>query len=87
MAGVIGAGSEWQRPGYGAAVLVLVVILLTELVLYVCIQAQRRKELPPGPRPWPIVGSLPGMAVENPHLHLQQLASKFGSLMYLRLGV
>jgi hypothetical protein len=89
MAGLIGtSGAEfdWQRVGYGAAVSALVVILVTELVLYVRVQAQRRKDLPPGPQPWPVLGNLPVLAVAMPHLNLQKLASEFGPLMYLRLG-
>lgn len=89
MAGLIGtsgAALDWQRFGYGAAVSVLVVILLTELVLYARVQAQQRRDLPPGPRPWPIVGNLPALAGGMPHLNLQHLAAKFGPLAYLRLG-
>lgn len=89
MAGLIGtSGAEfdWQRVGCGAAVSALVVILVTESVLYVRVQAQRRKDLPPGPRPWPVLGNLPILAVAMPHLNLQKLAFEFGPLVYLRLG-
>jgi hypothetical protein len=86
MEGTSGAALDWQRFGYGAAVSLLVVILLTELLLYARVQAQQRKTLPPGPRPWPIVGNLPALAGGMLHLNLQQLATKFGPLIYLRLG-
>ena len=78
---------DWESLSYGAAVSVLVVILLRELVLYVRVQAQLERERPPGPRPWPIVGNLPDLAVANPSVHLQHLAVKFGPIMYLRLGI
>ncbi|KAG0623062.1 hypothetical protein M758_3G146400 [Ceratodon purpureus] len=82
-----GAAVDWQRLGYVAGVSALVVILVTEvIVLYVRGQAQRRKDLPPGPQPWPIVGNLPALAVAKMHQNLQQLAAAFGPLMYLRLG-
>jgi hypothetical protein len=82
----IGAAFDWQRYGYGAAVSVLVVIVLTELALYMRLQSLRRKALPPGPRPWPILGNLPDVASDMPHLKFQQLASQFGPIMSLRLG-
>ncbi|KHN48735.1 Flavonoid 3'-monooxygenase [Glycine soja] len=41
--------------------------------------------LPPGPRPWPIVGNLPHMG-PAPHQGLAALAKTHGPLMHLRLG-
>ncbi|CAK8563235.1 unnamed protein product [Lathyrus sativus] len=41
--------------------------------------------LPPGPKPWPIVGNLPHMG-PVPHHALAALALKHGPLMHLRLG-
>ncbi|KAG0558717.1 hypothetical protein KC19_10G048200 [Ceratodon purpureus] len=77
---------DWQKLSYGTAVsALLIVVLLTELLLYVRharVRAQQRKDLPPGPWPWPIVGNLPAVANGN----LQQLVAKFGPLMSLRLG-
>ncbi|RDX86084.1 Flavonoid 3'-monooxygenase, partial [Mucuna pruriens] len=41
--------------------------------------------LPPGPRPWPIVGNLPHMG-PAPHKTLADMAHTYGPLLYLRLG-
>ncbi|KAH9605297.1 hypothetical protein KSS87_009179 [Heliosperma pusillum] len=43
------------------------------------------KPLPPGPKPWPIVGNLPHMG-PAPHQGLAALAQKYGPLLYMRLG-
>ncbi|KAK7292173.1 hypothetical protein RIF29_07926 [Crotalaria pallida] len=41
--------------------------------------------LPPGPRPWPILGNFPHMG-PTPHHSLAALAREHGPLMHLRLG-
>ncbi|KAL2935462.1 Flavonoid 3'-monooxygenase [Bienertia sinuspersici] len=43
------------------------------------------KPLPPGPKPWPIVGNLPHMG-PVPHHGLASLAHKYGPLLHMRLG-
>jgi flavonoid 3',5'-hydroxylase len=46
----------------------------------------KRTKLPPGPRNWPIVGSMFSLSSTLPHRSLQELGRKFGPLMYMRLG-
>ncbi|KAI3705805.1 hypothetical protein L1987_76047 [Smallanthus sonchifolius] len=41
--------------------------------------------LPPGPRPWPIIGNMHQMA-KNPHIAAANFAMKYGPLISLRLG-
>jgi hypothetical protein len=60
-------------------------LLISTLVAYVAVMHHRRKKLPPGPWPWPVVGNL-GVLSGLPHRNLQQLAAKHGGLMYLQLG-
>ncbi|GLJ45522.1 hypothetical protein SUGI_0958420 [Cryptomeria japonica] len=41
--------------------------------------------LPPGPRPWPLVGNL-NLLGSLPHQSMAELAKKYGPIMFLRLG-
>ncbi|KAK9075312.1 hypothetical protein SSX86_003635 [Deinandra increscens subsp. villosa] len=43
------------------------------------------KNLPPGPRPWPIIGNMHQMAT-NPHIAAANFAKTYGPLISLRLG-
>ncbi|KAG0599533.1 hypothetical protein M758_12G159400 [Ceratodon purpureus] len=65
--------------------------LFAALLVSVYLRAQSQKQksvstLPPGPKPWPILGNLLALADGMPHHALQRLASKYGGIMYLRLG-
>jgi hypothetical protein len=48
--------------------------------------AHARRDLPPGPRPLPLIGSL-HLLGDQPHRSLARLAKFHGPLMSLRLGV
>ncbi|KAL9255746.1 Flavonoid 3'-monooxygenase-like protein [Drosera capensis] len=55
-------------------------------LLYTLLLAPRpRCPLPPGPKPWPVLGNLPHLG-PMPHQNLARLAQKYGPLMHLRLG-
>lgn len=45
----------------------------------------RRQKLPPGPKPWPIIGNL-NLLGSIPHQSLHTLALKYGELMSLKFG-
>nr|AGO02167.1 flavonoid 3'-hydroxylase [Nekemias grossedentata] len=46
---------------------------------------RRSPRLPPGPKPWPIVGNLPHLG-PVPHHSIAALAKTYGPLMHLRMG-
>ena len=53
--------------------------------LYWMIASRNRGRLPPGPHPWPIIGNF--HQIKKPvHRGLRDLAEKYGSIMFLRLG-
>ncbi|XP_022737725.1 flavonoid 3'-monooxygenase-like [Durio zibethinus] len=53
--------------------------------IFVTLRKRHRLPLPPGPKPWPIIGNLPHMGA-MPHHSLAALAKVYGPLMRLRLG-
>ncbi|XP_055834323.1 flavonoid 3'-monooxygenase-like isoform X2 [Solanum dulcamara] len=44
-----------------------------------------KRKLPPGPRPWPIIGNL-NLLGSHPHESLHHLSQKYGDLMLLKFG-
>lgn len=67
--------------------LTLATLLIVTFLIYKLFNLFTRPShpLPPGPRPWPIVGNLPHMGAV-PHQALADLAKQYGPLMHLRLG-
>ncbi|KAG8094785.1 hypothetical protein GUJ93_ZPchr0012g18802 [Zizania palustris] len=61
-------------------------LLVSLLSVYLLdLLAHYRRQLPPGPRPLPLIGSLHLLGIQ-PHRSLASLAKTYGSLMSIRLG-
>ncbi|XP_062116681.1 flavonoid 3'-monooxygenase [Humulus lupulus] len=71
------------------SIFVIVLSILLAVGVYSLLKKLRSRgsslPLPPGPRPWPVVGNLPHLG-PVPHHAIAALAHKYGPLMYLRLG-
>jgi hypothetical protein len=66
-----------------------VAVTLATVLLLITIRRRwkpkRRYNLPPGPRPWPVIGNLNLMG-KLPHRSVQALSKRYGPLMSLRFG-
>ncbi|KAH9667502.1 Flavonoid 3-monooxygenase [Citrus sinensis] len=49
-------------------------------------QFSRKLNLPPGPRPWPLIGNL-NLIGPLPHVSIHSLSQKYGPLMHLKYGL
>ena len=49
-------------------------------------QFSRKLNLPPGPRPWPLIGNL-NLIGPLPHVSIHSLSQKYGPLMHLKFGL
>ncbi|KAL6602887.1 hypothetical protein ACP70R_043248 [Stipagrostis hirtigluma subsp. patula] len=67
----------------------LAVVLATTLFLVTVLRRRRdpgrKYKLPPGPRPWPVIGNL-NLIGPLPHRSLRELSKRYGPLMSLRFG-
>ncbi|CAN6210839.1 unnamed protein product [Urochloa humidicola] len=67
----------------------LTIVLITALFLKTIVSRGRRRRctynLPPGPKPWPIIGNL-NLIGDLPHRSIHELSKRHGPLMQLRLG-
>ena len=60
--------------------------LATIALLLLSYYLRRRKvNLPPGPKPWPIIGNL-NLIGSLPHRSIHELSQKYGPIMHLRFG-
>ncbi|XP_038985407.1 trimethyltridecatetraene synthase-like [Phoenix dactylifera] len=64
----------------------LATILASILLLKTLLRSHRRRlNLPPGPKPWPIIGNL-NLIGALPHRSIHALAQKYGPIVQLRFG-
>ncbi|KAL6838248.1 hypothetical protein ACP4OV_031920 [Aristida adscensionis] len=63
------------------------VVLATALFLAAAVRrgGGNRQNLPPGPRPWPVIGNM-NLIGELPHRSIHELSARYGPLMSLRFG-
>ncbi|CAM6128027.1 unnamed protein product [Calypogeia fissa] len=67
------------------AALATVAVLLVGLLFRRKGSQSKRRQLPPGPRGWPILGCIPLLSA-MPHESLYELSKQYGPLMFMRLG-
>ncbi|CAM6128022.1 unnamed protein product [Calypogeia fissa] len=67
------------------AALATVAVLLVGLLFRRKGSQTKRRQLPPGPGGWPILGCLPLLSA-MPHESLYELSKQYGPLMFMRLG-
>uniref|UniRef100_A0A0E0NF81 Cytochrome P450 n=1 Tax=Oryza rufipogon TaxID=4529 RepID=A0A0E0NF81_ORYRU len=66
-------------------VLVLATLLFVAAFLWRRQGARRKYNIPPGPRPWPVIGNL-NLIGALPHRSIRDLSRRYGPLMSLRFG-
>ena len=67
-----------------ASIAALLCIILTVLLYGVRMNVKRRK-LPPGPFPWPIVGNIPSLGT-HPHVTYAKMAERYGNIFTVYVG-
>ncbi|KAL5753669.1 hypothetical protein ACOSP7_021889 [Xanthoceras sorbifolium] len=77
---------SWSWTWTTLAVLVLLFFLIIQAIFLLKNRDAETKRLPPGPRGFPIFGSL-HLLGKYPHRDLHKLAQKYGSIMFMRLGL
>ncbi|XP_069584369.1 cytochrome P450 2K6-like [Ranitomeya imitator] len=67
--------------------LVLSIILCLFFVLFFFGRKKNAYNLPPGPRPLPIIGNMHILDMERPYLTMHELSKKYGPVYTLQIGV
>ncbi|XP_022884980.1 cytochrome P450 71A1-like [Olea europaea var. sylvestris] len=62
--------------------LAFLVIIISNIIYY----RRPKQNLPPGPKPWPIIGNLNLLFGSIPHQSLHLLSQKYGELIQLKFG-
>uniref|UniRef100_A0A0E0K031 Cytochrome P450 n=1 Tax=Oryza punctata TaxID=4537 RepID=A0A0E0K031_ORYPU len=75
--------SPW--PSFLVVVLATLLFVAAFLRLRQRRRARRKYNIPPGPRPWPVIGNL-NLIGALPHRSIHDLSRRYGALMSLRFG-
>ncbi|KAK9283973.1 hypothetical protein L1049_012231 [Liquidambar formosana] len=75
----------FQREIYLFFGFVLLLHIIFHILKHIRSPLLKRKPLPPGPHPWPIIGNIPHMG-KKPHISMAHVAEVHGPLISLRLG-
>ncbi|CAL1371449.1 unnamed protein product [Linum trigynum] len=67
------------------SITILVVITVSRFLTTSAVSKHRSPPLPPGPKPWPIIGNLPHLG-KKAHISLQHFSQLYGALISLRLS-
>ncbi|XP_068089313.1 uncharacterized protein [Hyperolius riggenbachi] len=67
-------------------ILVSIIVILFLANVYNSQRQQKGKNLPPGPRPLPIIGSIHLMDLRKPHKTFIELSKKYGPIYTIQLG-
>ncbi|XP_061353995.1 flavonoid 3',5'-hydroxylase 1-like [Gastrolobium bilobum] len=62
----------------------LLIFSISHLIIRLLLRSSY-KNIPPGPKGWPILGALPLLGT-MPHVTLANMAKKFGPIMFLKMG-
>lgn len=76
---------EFFGSKYNELIVSIAATLATIWVLSRLVFPHRKLNLPPGPRGWPILGSLTSLGT-HPQITLTTMAEVYGPILYLRLG-
>ncbi|XP_039145196.1 LOW QUALITY PROTEIN: trimethyltridecatetraene synthase-like [Dioscorea cayenensis subsp. rotundata] len=63
----------------------IILTTLTLIIIKLSGKPRRKLNLPPGPKPWPIIGNL-NLIGELPHRSIHQLSQTYGPIMQLKFG-
>jgi len=64
---------------------ITLLVALLVITLHFLMRNPRKSKLPPGPKPWPIIGNI-HLLGSKPHRSVADLSKTYGPLMTLRLG-
>ena len=82
------AGSSYWQLNYTWTWIWILLIGVTSGIVVLRLRRQNVDDYPPGPRPWPLVGSLLSLSMSDPpEIMFAKLGEKYGGLVFLWMGV